>query len=51
MSYRITLSKPAVKALRALHANVNVRVGAAIDALKDDPRPGGRKKLAGREEQ
>jgi mRNA interferase RelE/StbE len=50
VSYTIILSKPAVKALRSLQSNVNSRVGAAIDSLKEEPRPAGCKKLMGQEE-
>ena len=50
MSYRLLLSKPAVKALRELTSSVNFRVAAAIDGLRDEPRPQGCKKLQGTEE-
>ncbi len=50
MSYRLILSKPAVKALRDLPAQVNVRLAAALDGLKEQPRPAGCIKLQGREE-
>lgn len=50
MSYRLILSKPAVKALRSLPAFVTARIAPAIDALKEEPRPAGCKKLKGNEE-
>lgn len=50
MSYRLILSKPAVKALRDLPSSVNIRVAAAIDGLREDPRPHGCKRLHGNEE-
>lgn len=36
--------------MRDLPAVVNVRISAAIDGLKDTPRPPGCKKLQGRED-
>jgi mRNA interferase RelE/StbE len=50
VSYRLILSKPAVKALRELPSSVNVRVAAAIDDLREEPRPVGCKKLQGKED-
>lgn len=50
MSYRLILSKPAVKALRDLPASINQRISTAIDGLKEQPRPPGCIKLQGREE-
>ena len=50
MSYIITISKPALKVLRSLPPNMVARVGAAIEGLKEEPRPAGCKKLVGREE-
>lgn len=50
MSYRLVLSKPAVRALRDLPANVNQRISIALDGLKEQPRPQGCIKLQGREE-
>lgn len=49
MSYRLVLSKPAVRALRDLPANVNQRISIALDGLKEQPRPQGCIKLQGRE--
>jgi mRNA interferase RelE/StbE len=50
VSYRLILSKPAVKALRELPSSVNIRVAAVIDGLSEEPRPQGCKKLQGKEE-
>ncbi len=50
MSYRLILSKPALRAMRDLPASVNMRISLAIDGLKDMPRPPGCKKLHGRED-
>jgi len=50
VSYRLVLSKPAVRALRDLPANVNQRISIALDGLKEQPRPQGCIKLQGREE-
>ena len=50
MSFRLVLSKPAVRTLRDLPANVNQRISIALDGLKEQPRPQGCIKLQGREE-
>lgn len=50
MSYRLVLSKPAVRTLRDLPANVNQRISNALDGLKEQPRPQGCIKLQGQEE-
>lgn len=50
MSYRLVLSKPAVKALHGLPAATNTRIAGAIDGLRNDPRPPGCKKLRSNEE-
>jgi len=50
VSYRLVLSKPAVRALRDLPASVNQRISIALDGLKEQPRPQGCIKLQGREE-
>ncbi|MBK8497618.1 MAG: type II toxin-antitoxin system RelE/ParE family toxin [Flavobacteriales bacterium] len=50
MSYGLVLSRTALKALRDLSPPTSTRVSAAIDALKEEPRPSGCKKLQGKEE-
>lgn len=50
MSYRLILSRPAVKALRELPSSASIRVAAAIDGLGEEPRPPGCNKLRGNEE-
>ena len=45
--YRIELSRGAEKSLMALPGEVRARVASRIDALADDPRPPGAKKLSG----
>ncbi|GAB4371401.1 MAG: type II toxin-antitoxin system RelE/ParE family toxin [Deltaproteobacteria bacterium] len=45
--YRIELSRGAEKALAALPADVQRRIASKIDALAENPRPQGTKKLAG----
>jgi len=47
MAYKIVLQKRASKAFLALDGPVRSRVGAAIDALANDPRPPGSKALVG----
>ena len=47
MSYQLILSKPALRALRELPASANARIVAAIEGLKEEPRPSGCKKLKG----
>ena len=47
MAYRIAIDPPALKALKRLDTPVRRRHEAAIDALADNPRPAGCKKLTG----
>lgn len=47
MSYRLILQRSARRALDKLPASDKIRIGRAIDALAEDPRPSGVKKLAG----
>ena len=47
MAYKIIVQPRARKAFLALDAPVRSRVGAAIDALANDPRPLGAKALVG----
>jgi mRNA interferase RelE/StbE len=47
MIYKIIVQPRARKAFLALDAPVCSRVGAAIDALANDPRPPGAKALVG----
>ena len=47
MSYRVELVKSAERALRRLPVEDAARVGRAIDALADEPRPRASKKLSG----
>ena len=48
MSYRVTIHRKAKREIDALPADARRRVFVAIDALADDPRPRGVKKLRGR---
>jgi mRNA interferase RelE/StbE len=50
VSYRLILSKPAVKALRGVAPQEVARIATAIEDLKDEPRPSGCRKLQGRED-
>lgn len=45
--YETEVKPSAQRALRLLPAPVRAKLAAAIDALADDPRPSGCKKLAG----
>ncbi len=47
MSYRVDSRREAVRELRRLPAKDAARVGAAIAALAENPRPSGVKKLRG----
>jgi mRNA interferase RelE/StbE len=47
MAYKIVVQRRASKAFLALDGPVRSRVGAAIDALTNDPRPPGAKALVG----
>ena len=47
MPYSIELTRQAEKDLAALPVKIQRQVGARIDALADDPRPDGVKKLKG----
>ena len=48
-SYRIEFARSATKDLRTIHRQWLPRIASAIDALADDPRPSGCKKLVGSE--
>lgn len=48
MTYRIEITRDALKALRKLDKPVRRRVQAAIDALQHDPRPAGTVAMQGR---
>jgi len=50
MSYKIAIVKKALKELEALPVNTNKQIVAAIDNLKEEPRPPGCKKLKGESE-
>lgn len=47
MAYSIELTSAALRALKKLPADVRQRVADMIDALADDPRPAGVRKLSG----
>lgn len=47
MAYSIELTSAALRALRKLPGDVRQRVADMIDALADDPRPAGVRKLSG----
>lgn len=47
MPYQISLTPSAQKDLGSLPAKIQRQVAARIDALADDPRPDGAKKLKG----
>jgi mRNA interferase RelE/StbE len=49
MAYRVEVKASAVKEIAALPKRDQRRVVSAIDALADDPRPHGVRKLAGSE--
>ena len=50
MSYAIQIKKKALKELEALPTKVNLQIVSAIDALSENPRPKGSKKLQGEKE-
>ncbi len=50
MAYRVEIKASAVKEIAALPKRAQRRVVSAIDALADDPRPDGVRKLAGSED-
>jgi mRNA interferase RelE/StbE len=47
LSYQVLVERHALKELTKLPANISVRVSAAIDDLRAQPRPHNSKKLAG----
>jgi mRNA interferase RelE/StbE len=47
--FQVLVSRRAERVLRRLPRDVLERIGAAIDALGDDPHPPGSKKLSGHE--
>jgi mRNA interferase RelE/StbE len=47
MSYEVTVSKAAQRQWRKLPANTKARIGKALLALEEEPRPGGVVKLKG----
>ena len=51
MSYQIQVSKSAFKELEQLPQTQYIRIAKAIDALADEPRPFGCKKLKNKESQ
>jgi mRNA interferase RelE/StbE len=51
MSYQIQVSKSAFKELEQLPQTQYIRISKAIDALADEPRPFGCKKLKNKESQ
>jgi len=50
MSYSIVISKQALKELAKLPLKINRHISSAIDALGENPRPAGCKKLKGEKE-
>lgn len=46
-TYQIEFLRSAIKELRSLPKDVQVRIGRAIDGLGSDPRPSGAKTLQG----
>jgi len=50
LAYRIEFAPRAVRDLKALDRQIRARIGNRIDALADNPRPQGIKKLEGEEE-
>ena len=51
MSYRVLLRPAAVRDLESLPSKIRSRTEVAIQALGEDPRPAGTKKLVGFEDQ
>lgn len=49
MRYQLEVSRRAAKVVTSLEKPLRRRILAAIDALADDPRPPGCKKLAGQD--
>ncbi|MEO7714333.1 MAG: type II toxin-antitoxin system RelE/ParE family toxin [Gemmatimonadaceae bacterium] len=47
MTYHISIDPAAVRELKKLPAKVRQALASAIDALADDPRPDGARKLSG----
>ena len=47
MNYRVVLHRRVGRALKRLPANDAQRIGQALSALIEEPRPSGAKKLAG----
>jgi len=50
LSYQITIRKKALKELELLPKKTNEKIVLVIDALSENPRPQGCKKLKGEEE-
>ena len=50
MSYQIVIRKKVLKELEVLPKTTNESISKAIDALAENPRPNGCKKLKGEEE-
>lgn len=48
--YKLKIEKKALKALKKIHPTHRDRIRSAIDALADDPRPHGVRKLKGSED-
>lgn len=49
MTYRVTITKPATKALAKINQRDRGRIAEAIRSLADDPRPAGCKSLTNRD--
>jgi mRNA interferase RelE/StbE len=47
MPYRVELAPAAARELRRLDRSIQQRIGDALDALQQNPRPAGCKKLSG----
>lgn len=50
MSYKVVISRKALKEMTSLPAPVVEKISASIERLAEDPRPSGAKKLKGKEE-
>lgn len=50
MTYRVDITKKAAKQIAKLPRQIQSRVLTTIEALADEPRPSGAKKLSGRDD-
>ena len=50
MTYRVELTRAAARQVKRLPAEVRERILARLEALAEDPRPAGVRKLAGTED-